>query len=220
MSRPRRPTDLAPDALADHLTAAITDHTARVAVVGQGYVGLSVAAAAARVGLDTVGIDLDPGRIASLRAGNQVVAGVDDELFAEAYATGRLTFSTDPVEIVDSDVVLICVPTPLIDHRPDLAAIEGAGAAVGQHLQPGTLVILESTTYPGTTEQVLQPLLEANGRRCGARCPARVLTRAHQSRRPRTRLRRRSPRGRRTHPPLHPGRRRRSTARSSMWSTR
>ena len=112
-----------------------------------------------------MGIDLDPERVASLSAGDQVVAGVDDELFAEAYATGRLTFSTDPAEVADSDVVLICVPTPLIDHRPDLAAIEGAGAAVGQHLQPGTLVILESTTYPGTTEQVLQPLLEANGRR-------------------------------------------------------
>ncbi len=220
MSRPRRPTDLTADALADHLTAAITEHTARVAVVGQGYVGLSVAAAAARVGLHTVGIDLDPERVASLRAGDQVVAGVDDELFAEAYATGRLTFSTDPVEVADSDVVLICVPTPLIDHRPDLAAIEGAGAAVGQHLQPGTLVILESTTYPGTTEQVLQPLLEANGRRCGgdvllAYSPERI-----NPGRPRSTASPAFPAWSAGSPPTAPGRRRPSTARSSTWSTR
>ncbi len=167
MSRSRRPTELTGAALAEGLVESITRKSARVAVVGQGYVGLSVAAAAARAGLVTVGIDLDADRVAALRSGDQVVAGVDGDLFAEAFATGRLGFTTDAVVVADCDVVLVCVPTPLIDHRPDLAAIEGAGTAVAQHLQPGTLVILESTTYPGTTEQVLRPLLESHGRVVG-----------------------------------------------------
>jgi UDP-N-acetyl-D-glucosamine dehydrogenase len=138
-----------------------------VAVVGQGYVGLSVAAAAARAGLSTVGIDLDVERVAALGDGRQVVAGVDDELFSEATATGRLSFSTSWDAVAGADVVLICVPTPLIDHRPDLSAIEGAGRDVGRHLMRGSLVILESTTYPGTTDQVLIPLLETGGLRAG-----------------------------------------------------
>ncbi len=161
------PIDLTAGALADHLCDAIADHSARVTVIGQGYVGLSVAAAAAAAGMHTTGVDLDAARVESLTAGQQVVAGVDDDLFAEAFATGRLSFSTDASVVADSDVVLICVPTPLIDHRPDLAAVEGAGSAVGAHLQPGTVVILESTTYPGTTEQILQPLLEDRGRKAG-----------------------------------------------------
>ncbi len=130
--------------------------------------GLSVAAAAARVGLSTVGVDLDEDRVAALSAGRQVVAGVDDGLFAAAIDTGKLSFSADASVVADADVVLICVPTPLIDHRPDLSAIERAGRSVGEHLTAGSLVILESTTYPGTTEQVLGPLLEAGGLRVGA----------------------------------------------------
>lgn len=163
-ARPR--TDPAAE-LSRTLVQAIEASTATVAVIGQGYVGLSVAAAAACAGMRTTGVDLDADRVAALTAGDQVVPGVDRELFAEAHATGRLTFTTDPSVVAGSDVVLVCVPTPLIDHRPDLAAIEGAGAAVGQHLTPRTLVILESTTYPGTTEQVLRPLLEVHGRVAG-----------------------------------------------------
>ena len=135
--------------------------------MGQGYVGLSVAAAAAAAGLETTGVDLDPDRVAQLSAGKQVVAGVDDQLFSEAMATGDLRFSTDPSVVAMADIVLICVPTPLIDHRPDLRPIERAGRDVGAHVSAGTLVILESTTYPGTTEQVLTPLLEAGGLTAG-----------------------------------------------------
>jgi UDP-N-acetyl-D-glucosamine dehydrogenase len=165
---PRRPpAEPTARRLVDQIRARIADRTARVAVVGQGYVGLSVAAAAADAGLRTIGVDLDADRVAALTEGRQVVAGVDDDLFAAAHTSGRLGFTTDPAVVAEADVVLVCVPTPLIDHRPDLAAIEGAGRAVGQHLAPGTLVVLESTTYPGTTEQVLRPLLEAGGRRTG-----------------------------------------------------
>jgi UDP-N-acetyl-D-glucosamine dehydrogenase len=137
-------------------------------VIGQGYVGLSVAAAAANAGLPTVGVDLDVARIEQLGRGNQVVAGVQDDLFRTAVATGNLSFSTSPSVVGEADIVLICVPTPLIDHRPDLRPIERAGRDVGQHLRADTLVILESTTYPGTTEQVLTPLLESGGLAAGA----------------------------------------------------
>lgn len=139
-----------------------------MAVIGQGYVGLSVAAAAARAGLVTTGVDLDPDRVRALESGRQVVAGVDDAHFAAARATGNLGFTTSPAVVADADIVLICVPTPLIDHRPDLSAIEQAGRDVGVNLRAETLVILESTTYPGTTEQVLTPLLEAGGLRAGS----------------------------------------------------
>jgi UDP-N-acetyl-D-glucosamine dehydrogenase len=145
------------------LRARITGRTASVAVIGQGYVGLSVAAGAAAVGMRVFGVDLDTDRIAALSEGRNVVPGVPDEAFDLAFSTGRLTFGTDPSVVSEADVILICVPTPVFEHRPDLRPIEGAGKAVGAHLRAGSLVILESTTYPGTTEQVLKPLLEAGG---------------------------------------------------------
>ncbi len=149
--------------LGSALRAKITGHTATVAVVGQGYVGLTVAAGAATVGMEVYGIDLDVERVGALADGRNVVPGVSDEAFDLAFSTGRLHFGTDPSVIANADVVLICVPTPVFEHRPDLRPVEGAGKAVGEHLRAGSLVILESTTYPGTTEQVLKPLLEAHG---------------------------------------------------------
>ncbi|MEO7429852.1 MAG: nucleotide sugar dehydrogenase [Acidimicrobiales bacterium] len=164
-------TQLSPDRagarLAAQLRRRIADRSARVVVIGQGYVGLSVAAAAARAGLPTIGVDLDDARIEHLRGGGQPVAGVDEALVSAARATGNLTFSSSMSVVGDADVVLICVPTPLIDHRPDLSAIERAGRDVGANVRAGTLVILESTTYPGTTEQVLTPLLESGGLAAG-----------------------------------------------------
>jgi len=163
-----RPPKADPGAhLAQKLVDRIADRSAQVVVVGQGYVGLSVAAAAAQAGLATTGVDLDEERVAALAGGHQVVAGIDGALYDAAMATGRLRFSADLQAVAAADIVLICVPTPLIDSRPDLSAIEGAGRAVGDHLTDGTVVILESTTYPGTTEQVLAPLLEAGGLRAG-----------------------------------------------------
>ena len=149
------------------LHTSLATRSSTVAVIGQGYVGLSVAAAAAVAGMTAHGVDRDAERVAGLAAGELVVPGVRESEFELAKATGRLTFGTDAAAVAGADVVLVCVPTPVIEHRPDLSAIEGAGAAVGAHLRPGSLVVLESTTYPGTTEQVLQPLLEAGGLRCG-----------------------------------------------------
>ncbi len=145
----------------------IARRTASVTVVGQGYVGLSVAAGAAIAGMRVRAVDVDAARVAALAEGRNVVPGVDEQLFAEAFDTGRLTFGTDPAVAADADVVLICVPTPVIEHRPDLSYIESAGRSIGPHLRRDSLVVLESTTYPGTTESLLRPLLEAGGLRSG-----------------------------------------------------
>ncbi|MGH8894556.1 MAG: nucleotide sugar dehydrogenase [Actinomycetes bacterium] len=136
-------------------------------VIGQGYVGLSVAAGAALAGMAVDAVDVDAERIAGLADGRNVVPGVDDEVFLQAVDTGRLSFGTDATVAADADVVLICVPTPVVEHRPDLSYIESAGRSVAPHLRRDSLVILESTTYPGTTESLLRPILEAGGLRCG-----------------------------------------------------
>ena len=147
----------------DALLDRITGRTATVCVLGQGYVGLSVAAGAAVAGMTAYGVDVDVVRAAALAAGDNVVPGVDEGLFRTAHDSGRLRVGTDPTVVAAADVVLVCVPTPITDSRPDLSMIEAAGRTVAAHLTAGALVVLESTTYPGTTEQVLRPLLEASG---------------------------------------------------------
>jgi UDP-N-acetyl-D-glucosamine dehydrogenase len=149
------------------LQRRIARHTAVIGVVGQGYVGLSLAAAAAVEGFTVRAVDVDTARIRELAAGRNVVPGVSDGLFAAAADTQRLSFGTDAAALADCDVTVICVPTPVVEHRPDLRFIEAAGRAVAAHLRRDSLVVLESTTYPGTTEQVLKPLLEAAGMRTG-----------------------------------------------------
>jgi len=138
-----------------------------VSVVGQGYVGLTVASAAAIAGMTVNAIDTSVDRIRALAHGRQIVPGVSPELFSHAFATRRLRFDVDFSPVAESKVVLICVPTPLVDHRPDLSFVENAARAVAPHVSLGTLVILESTTYAGTTEDVLRPILEAAGLRDG-----------------------------------------------------
>jgi UDP-N-acetyl-D-glucosamine dehydrogenase len=140
---------------------------ARVAVVGQGYVGLSLACAAAEAGFRVTGVDVDAARIAGLAAGQLCVPGVDEEAFRRAAATGRLRFSTAGDAVADGEVVCICVPTPVRDHTPDLSYVERACRDVAGHLSAGRLVILESSTYPGTTTELVGPLLETSGLRVG-----------------------------------------------------
>lgn len=147
----------------DALISKLQDRTATVGIIGQGYVGLSVGLAAASAGLSVTGVDLSADLIAGLSEGQLVVPGVNEQEFADGIATGRMAFSTDAAAVADADVILICVPTPVHEHRPDLTAVESAGDAVGDHLKRGALVILESTTYPGTTDQVLAPRLEKGG---------------------------------------------------------
>jgi UDP-N-acetyl-D-glucosamine dehydrogenase len=140
---------------------------ARVAVVGQGYVGLSLACAAAEAGFTVTGIDVDADRIAGLSAGELCVPGVDEEAFRRGVATGRLGFTTGGEALGSSEVVCICVPTPVRDHAPDLSYVEQACRDVAGRLVAGRLVILESSTYPGTTTELVGPLLETSGLRAG-----------------------------------------------------
>ena len=132
-------------------------------MVGQGYVGLSLALAAAGAGFRVIGYDIDGERIADLAAGRLVVPGVDEQAFGEGTATGRLSFTTDTARLGEADVICICVPTPVADHSPDLSYVRQAATTVGTVLRTGALVVLESTTYPGTTEELVAPLLEQGG---------------------------------------------------------
>ncbi|HEX2076009.1 MAG TPA: nucleotide sugar dehydrogenase [Geodermatophilus sp.] len=146
------------------LAAAVGERTATVAVVGLGYVGLPLALAVAQAGFGVIGIDAVPDKVAALRAGRSYVSDLSD---AELAPLSTARFTTDLAAAGDADVVLIAVPTPLRDGSPDLSLVEQAGAAVGRVLRPGSLVVLESTTYPGTTEELLVPLLECGGLRAG-----------------------------------------------------
>jgi UDP-N-acetyl-D-glucosamine dehydrogenase len=149
------------------LRQRILSRAARIGVVGQGYVGVSLACAAAEAGFEVVGIDVDHRRVDGLAAGELVVPGVPERAFRAGVSTGRVRFSTDHADIEDLDVVLICVATPVRDHTPDLSQVERACKEVASYLTPGKLVILESTTYPGTTDEVVKPGLETSGLVCG-----------------------------------------------------
>ena len=145
------------------LRRRILSRRATVAVIGQGYVGLSLACAAAEAGFDVAGIDVDQGRVEDLRRGILSVPGVRSDSFAAAMATERMRFASDHEAVSEADVVVICVPTPVRDHTPDLSVVEAACKEVALHLRQGCLVVLESTTYPGTTEEIVCPLLETSG---------------------------------------------------------
>ena len=143
------------------LRRRILSRAASVTVVGQGYVGLSLACAAAEEGFQVTGVDVDAERIARLSAG-LTVPGVAEDVLRSAAQTGRIAFTTE-ADMAPCELVFICVPTPVRDGTPDLSFIEGATKSVATRLAPGSLVVLESTTYPGTTEQLVRPLLETSG---------------------------------------------------------
>lgn len=133
---------------------------AEVVIVGQGYVGLPLAVAAAKAGHRVTGLELDPACVDALNAGMSHVGDITEDELAEVLAAGTYSASADPMVVGKADVVVICVPTPYRNEAPDLSYVEAAAQDVGSHLRPGALVILESTTYPGTTEEVVRPILE------------------------------------------------------------
>ncbi|MEO6627162.1 MAG: nucleotide sugar dehydrogenase [Aquihabitans sp.] len=132
----------------------------RVIIVGQGYVGLPLAVRATEQGHDVVGFDIDPARIDQLASGSSYIEDIPDARLAAALATGRYHPSANPDDLAEFDIAVISVPTPLREGTPDLSYIENSARVLGAHLKPGACVILESTTYPGTTEELLAPLLE------------------------------------------------------------
>lgn len=131
----------------------------RVVVIGQGYVGLPLAVRAAEQGYDVVGYDLDKRRIEQLASGSSYVEDIPDERLQGVLA-GSFRASSDPADLAGFDIAVISVPTPLREGSPDLSYIESSAAELAGHLRPGACVILESTTYPGTTEELVGPLLE------------------------------------------------------------
>ena len=136
----------------------IEDRSAKVVVVGQGYVGLPVAMRAVEVGFSVVGFDASVERVEALQAGESYVGDISDDELARALASGYRP-TADAADVAGFDVAVISVPTPLRDGLPDLSYIEIAGANLAGHLRPGGCVILESTTYPGTTTELLGPIL-------------------------------------------------------------
>ncbi len=136
--------------------------TARVAVVGLGYVGLPLALTfARRGGLHALGVDVDPEKARALREGRSYIRHVAASEIAVAVGEGRLDATTDFSRVAGCDAIVICVPTPLTRERePDLSFVERTGESIAPWLRPGQAVVLESTTYPGTTEEVLLPILE------------------------------------------------------------
>ena len=138
-----------------------------IGIVGLGYVGLPLQVSFAQAGADVVGLDLNESMLAALREGKSHIEDVADSELAEVAA--KTSFTSDVADLAACDAILICVPTPLTENRePDLRALESAGRAIGTIIRPGQLVVLESTTYPGTTRERLVPLLEASGLKAGS----------------------------------------------------
>jgi UDP-N-acetyl-D-glucosamine dehydrogenase len=133
----------------------------RIVVVGQGYVGLPVAIRAVEVGFDVVGFDVDKTRVDCLRKAETFIDDITDGDLAIAMSTGRYLPTDDPAELAGFGVAVVCVPTPLRDGAPDLSCVENAAAIIAPHITPGCCVVLESTSYPGTTEEIFIPILEA-----------------------------------------------------------
>ena len=151
-----------------HLLEKILAREACVGVIGLGYVGLPLAVAFAKAGLPTVGLDVDDRKVARIRRGESYQADVPDADVHAAVQAERLRATTDFAALDAADSMHICVPTPLSKTRdPDLSCIAAVIDEIAKRLRPGQLVVLESTTYPGTVEEVVRPKLEAGGLRAG-----------------------------------------------------
>ena len=150
------------------ISPTVTSSSLTVVIIGQGYVGLPLAQAAARAGHRVVGLDVSAELVANLNGGKSHVDDISNRELEEMLSFGYQATSSESA-IAEADVVIICVPTPLgVDGGPDLSAVVAAGEAIGRQSKEGVVVILESTTYPGTTEDVLLPLLEQGGKRHGS----------------------------------------------------
>lgn len=150
------------------LMRKITDRSAHVSVIGLGYVGLPLAIEFARAGYRVSGIDTDPEKVAGINAGHSHIQDVTDAELRQAIENGLLRATFDFSILREVDTVSICVPTPLGKTKdPDISYIVAATKAICEHLHPGQLIVLESTTYPGTTDEVILPQMQATGLRLG-----------------------------------------------------
>ncbi len=161
-------SDTPPDTPEARLRRLIGQGAARIGVIGLGYVGLPMALAVAEAGFPVLGFDIDGPRVAALNEGHSHIRHIGDAALRHAIAAGRFAATADAGRLDAPDLLLICVPTPLGPHRePDLSFVAETARAVARRLRPGQLVVLESTTWPGTTRELVQPILEAGGLRSG-----------------------------------------------------
>jgi UDP-N-acetyl-D-glucosamine dehydrogenase len=168
MTLPAAPSTAPTGSHADRLAASLAERRALIGVIGLGYVGLPLSLTAAQAGYRVLGFDINAPRVEGLNRGETFIKHIPAAVVAGAVAEGRFEATADFRRLAEPDVVIICVPTPLTrHHEPDLSFIEATARAVAQTLRPGQLVVLESTTYPGTTDEVVKPILEETGLRSG-----------------------------------------------------
>ena len=150
------------------LEEKLKNKTAKVGIIGLGYVGLPLAVAFSEAGFKVLGIDVQQKRVDSVNKGQSYIADIKSESLSAAVASNRLEATTDQSRIKEVDAICICVPTPLTKTKePELSYVIYESEQISKYLQPGQLVVLESTTYPGTTSEVMRPILERSGLKGG-----------------------------------------------------
>jgi UDP-N-acetyl-D-glucosamine dehydrogenase len=150
------------------LSSKIHSQQANAGVIGLGYVGLPLAITLARSGFRVTGFDVDPAKIIALDARSSYIEAVSDTALTAEIAAGRFRSTDDFSQLAACDVIVICVPTPLTKHRdPDLSFVEATSRSIAATLRPGQLIVLESTTYPGTTDDIVKTILEKTGLQSG-----------------------------------------------------
>ena len=146
----------------------LLNKTAILGVVGLGYVGLPLAVEKAKAGFRTIGFDVQESKVDMVNAGNNYIGDVVNEDLEEIVRSGLLSATTDFAQVASADAVCICVPTPLDDHQqPDISYVKASAESIVPYMHKDMLIVLESTTYPGTTEELLKPILEKSGLKCG-----------------------------------------------------
>ncbi|WP_123054316.1 nucleotide sugar dehydrogenase [Clostridium sp. JN-1] len=154
--------------LKDDLILKLNNKTAKLGVVGLGYVGLPLAVEKAKAGYEVIGFDVQDKKVSMVNEGKNYIGDIVDSDLSDLVKNKRLSATTDFSFVKDVDTVCICVPTPLDKYKqPDISYVVNSTESVAKYLHRGMLVVLESTTYPGTTEEVLKPILERNGLKCG-----------------------------------------------------
>jgi UDP-N-acetyl-D-glucosamine dehydrogenase len=150
------------------LEKKISDKSAIVGIMGLGYVGLPLARAFIEAGYRVLGFDVDQSKVDQLKAGKSYIGHLDSKWIAACVQNQKLVPTADMNQLKEPDAILICVPTPLTESRdPDLSYVESTARQISERLRPGQLVVLESTTYPGTTRDVVLPILAESGLKCG-----------------------------------------------------
>ena len=154
--------------LIDELSSKIKTRKAKIGIIGMGYVGIPLGLEFEKAGFTVIGFDKDKKRVNDINTGKQVMKHISSNLMAEFINSKRATATTDFTKIKEADCLIICVPTPLDEHeQPDMSYVESATSEISKNMSKGQLIVLESTTYPGTTREIVMPLLEKSNLKAG-----------------------------------------------------